>query len=384
MELADLTEAIQAKLATLDRDAMVDTAELREILALRERTDALALAATAAWDRTERWRADGHLTADAALRANGVRRGDASRLVGSARLLARNERLAKTLAAGDLTADHVGVMARHATPPRAELFDDHADTIIDTAVTLNADHTNAMMRRWASHADDALNRGEPDDIDNRRGFWANQVGHATEARVVGHADEMAALLAALDRMQPPDPKHTPGGARSLAQRRYDALMQLAGLGLQDSDGRIDPTHTVNIVIDAATLAGEFNPNGRSDIPGLGSVLPSRVQQLLCGSWISRVIMDPNGQPLDLGRRARLFSPAQQQAIIVRDGGCAIEGCDRPPHWCDAHHLDPWAPPTEGDTNLDNGLGLCRGHHTLVHNGWSPTQNPDGTWHLQPP
>jgi hypothetical protein len=161
-------------------------------------------------------------------------------------------------------------------------------------------------------------------------------------------------------------------------------MQLAGLGLQDTNGRIDPTHTVNIVIDADTLSGGFNPTGRSDIPGAGSVLPSRVQQLLCGSWISRVVMGPDGQPLDLGRRARLFSPAQKQAILVRDGGCAIAGCDRPPQWCDAHHLDPYAPPTNGDTNLDNGLGLCRGHHTLVHNGWTPIQNPDGTWHLQPP
>jgi hypothetical protein len=95
-------------------------------------------------------------------------------------------------------------------------------------------------------------------------------------------------------------------------------------------------------------------------------------------------MGPDGQPLDLGRRSRFFSPAQQQAIVERDGGCAIVGCDRPPHWCDAHHLDPHAPPTNGETNLDNGLGMCRPHHTLVHNGWTPVQDTDGTWHLEPP
>jgi hypothetical protein len=299
-------------------------------------------------------------------------------------LVARNERLAKTLAAGDVTADHVGAISRQVTPPRADLFDDHADTIIDAACTLNADDTAAMMRRWASHADDVLGRGEPDDIDARRGFWAGSVGNAAQGRFHGQPDEIAALLAALDRLQPPDAKSTPGGPRTLAQRRYDALIDLAGLGLQGSDGRIDPTHTVNIVIDAQTLAGGFDPNGRSDIPGFGSILPSRVQRLLCGSWISRVIMGPDGHILDLGRRSRFFSPAQQQAIAVRDGGCAIEGCDRPPHWTDAHHLDPYAPPTCGDTDLDNALGICRGHHTLVHDGWTPVQQPDGSWYLQPP
>jgi hypothetical protein len=96
-------------------------------------------------------------------------------------------------------------------------------------------------------------------------------------------------------------------------------------------------------------------------------------------------MGSRGQVLDLGREARLFSPAQQQAILVRDGGCAIELCDRPPEWADVHHLDPYAPPTNGGTDLDNGLGMCRPHHSLVHeHGWTPVQDADGAWHLQPP
>ncbi len=128
-------------------------------------------------------------------------------------------------------------------------------------------------------------------------------GDLAEARVLGTPEELAALQAALDRMEPPDPNHTPGGPRSLAQRRYDALISLAGLGLADSRGRIDPTHTVNIVIDAATLAGQFNPDGRCEILGGGSVLPATVQRLLCDSWISRVVMDTDGEILDLGRSA---------------------------------------------------------------------------------
>jgi hypothetical protein len=355
------------------------------LLAAQRRLDALVLMSTAVWDRQQQWRTEGHLTAAAGLRADGVPSVDAGRTVRAARLVDRCERLGKALVAGDVTVAHVTAIARRVTPDRAELFDQHSDALVDAACHLSADDTGKVAARWASYADDLLGRGEPDDIDGRRGFWGHPVGgNAAEGKLYGHPDDMAALLAALDRLQPPDAKSTPGGARSVAQRRYDALMQLVGLGLADSNGRIDPAHTINIVIDAQTLAGGFDPDGRSDIAGFSSILPTRVQQLLCNSWISRVIMDSKGQPLELGRRSRFFTPAQHQAITIRDGGCAIAGCDRPPHWCDSHHVDPWAPPVEGETNIDNGISLCRGHHTHVHNGWTLHPNPDGTWHLEPP
>ena len=54
----------------------------------------------------------------------------------------------------------------------------------------------------------------------------------------------------------------------------------------------------------------------------------------------------------------------------RDGGCAFPGCDRPPEWCDAHHLDFWDA-EHGDTDLDRGCLLCRRHHNLLHKrGWT--------------
>jgi hypothetical protein len=229
MALAALLEAVEAEIGAFDGvSSSVESDELRAAVALRERAEALMLLMAGAWDHTERWRADGHLSAAAALRADGMPSFDATRTVRSARLIARNERLAKTLAAGDLTADHVATMARHVGRERVDRFDEHADALIDGACTLNADDTTAMMRRWASHVDDLDNRGEPDDIENKRGVWAHRVGDAMEGRFLGHPDDIAALLTALDRMQPPDPKSTPGGARTLAQRRYDALMDLAG------------------------------------------------------------------------------------------------------------------------------------------------------------
>jgi hypothetical protein len=361
------------------------SAVLCALIDLRERTDAVVLSATADWDRHESWSVDGALSAQSWLRSKtALAAPEARQMVRSARLVARNETLAKALAGEDITAGHVDALAKHVTPARADLFDEHADALLDGACTLGVDDTAAMARRWAAYADDIGNRGEPKDLTGRRGMWFGRTGDLEEARVIGTPEEMAALRAALDRMEPPDRNDTPGGPRSLAQRRYDALVSLAGLGLQDSKGRIDPTHTVNIVIDAATLAGEFNPTGRSEILGGGSILPATVQRLLCGSWISRVIMNTQGEVLELGRQARFFTPAQQRAIKIRDRGCGLACCDRPPEWCDAHHLDPYGPPTHGETNLDNGLAMCRPHHTLVHKGWTPMQDENGSWYLQPP
>ncbi|MBA3252563.1 MAG: HNH endonuclease, partial [Geodermatophilaceae bacterium] len=50
-------------------------------------------------------------------------------------------------------------------------------------------------------------------------------------------------------------------------------------------------------------------------------------------------------------------PAQRTAPAVRDKHCQAPGCDRPPQWCDAHHLKPWY--HGGRTDLNNLILLCR-------------------------
>jgi hypothetical protein len=82
--------------------------------------------------------------------------------------------------------------------------------------------------------------------------------------------------------------------------------------------------------------------------------------------------------LDVGRRTRTVPPAIRTALVVRDRGCAFPGCDRPPSWTDAHHLEHWA--DGGPTALDNLVLLCRRHHRAVHEGgWRLTRTPDHRW-----
>ncbi|HVG66053.1 MAG TPA: HNH endonuclease signature motif containing protein [Actinomycetota bacterium] len=89
------------------------------------------------------------------------------------------------------------------------------------------------------------------------------------------------------------------------------------------------------------------------------------------------------QPLEVGRTSRVVTPAQRAALVVRDGGCAFPGCDRPPAWCEAHHLRHWL--HGGPTNLANLALLCRAHHRAVHEGgWRLTRGPDGRLTATPP
>ncbi|HEY4225015.1 MAG TPA: HNH endonuclease signature motif containing protein [Pseudolysinimonas sp.] len=82
-----------------------------------------------------------------------------------------------------------------------------------------------------------------------------------------------------------------------------------------------------------------------------------------------ILFDDHGKPLKLGRTQRNFSDHQRTALAAIWGGCAAPGCDRPPSWTEAHHINEWQR-DHGSTDVDDGVLLCRHHHLLVHNnGW---------------
>ena len=105
--------------------------------------------------------------------------------------------------------------------------------------------------------------------------------------------------------------------------------------------------------------------------------------LLCDPDIYPVIVDSLGEPLDLGRRARLASPGQRRALTIRDGCCVFPGCDRPISWCDVHHVDHFE--HLGRTDLANLAILCRHHHGVSHRqGWAMHATDDGWYWWRSP
>lgn len=72
-----------------------------------------------------------------------------------------------------------------------------------------------------------------------------------------------------------------------------------------------------------------------------------------------------------------------EPLAIRDRGCVFPGCDRPPGWCDGHHIVHWA--DGGPTDLANLALLCNHHHKAIHEGgWTMARAPDGTLTFTPP
>jgi hypothetical protein len=122
---------------------------------------------------------------------------------------------------------------------------------------------------------------------------------------------------------------------------------------------------------------------RCELEGFGPIPLETAFRLACDCSVTRVIMRGDSEVLDLGRSTRLVSAAIRKAVVIRDRGCVFPGCERPPAWCDAHHLVWWE--RGGHTEVSNVCLLCRRHHVLCHEGgWQLTRGDDGTFEVQEP
>jgi hypothetical protein len=87
--------------------------------------------------------------------------------------------------------------------------------------------------------------------------------------------------------------------------------------------------------------------------------------------------------LDYGGATRTLPAPLWNALVVRDEGCRVPGCDRPSAWCDGHHVR-WVE-HGGPTRLGNLVLACRKHHTLLHTpGWRAHLDDDGTFTVSDP
>lgn len=188
-----------------------------------------------------------------------------------------------------------------------------------------------------------------------------------------------------ERSSPTMPESDAVDGRLPGQRRADALLLLIDSGARavDDDGDVVSACGARIVVtvDHDVLVGRL---GGVAVAESGAALSaSTVRRLACDAEVIPMVLGTASEPLDVGRSKRLVDKGLRRAVIHRDRHCTFPGCDRPPSWCDVHHVRPWW--LGGGTSLSNSALLCRRHHTVVHrDGLVATVEPAGvTWDLTP-
>ncbi len=165
-------------------------------------------------------------------------------------------------------------------------------------------------------------------------------------------------------------------ARSLAKRsedagetiHHDALLDAqAFVSLIDSGNGAKGRPSVNIVVDAETLAGGPHDGSVARTRNGVDVPATLIERLLCDATVTFTYLDRMGQPLAVGRKSRTVTDAQKDALSVLYHSCAV--CDVEFSRCEIHHIQYWE--HGGLTDLGNLIPLCHTHHSRVHHdNWS--------------
>src|SRR5690606_10666397 len=130
--------------------------------------------------------------------------------------------------------------------------------------------------------------------------------------------------------------------RSVEQIASDAFTELLRQAATIDDNVLvgSGTPAVRVIVSAEALG---SGSGHGVIEGSGEAVSiPTVERRVWATGAQPVTLDPSGRVLDLGREQRLYTRRQRIALAVRDGGCLWPGCQRPPSWCEAHHIDPWS------------------------------------------
>lgn len=287
--------------------------------------------------------------------------GDASARVHLARQRHLLKRTLDAVLTGTVTYDQAQSVEKAVRPLPAHARPDAVELLTDLSEQTDAGTVRVAGRRLREVVD-------PDGslADNERDF---QRRHLTLSPLLDGMTSVDGLLdpeaaatvqAALAPLIMPT---GPDDGRSAAQRRADALVEVAAVALRSE--QLPVLSGAVAAVDVIVPWADLQP-GRGALAGNGFLPGPSLARLLCDATVSRIVLGPDSLPLDVGRSSRLFTPAQRRALAVRDGGCRFPGCSRPPRHTDGHHVVPWL--SGGPTDLANGMLLCRTHHRAVHEG----------------
>ncbi len=319
---------------------------------------------------------DGHRSTVGWLSANcRMDPGDASREVRAARMLRAVPSVRELWETGATTSAHVSRLARVRHLAKA---DREFDALAPVWAELCAEHDTKLLGNVLASFMDRVDNTRPAEDQQAAGAIARRMLAGSKCLGVGLLDarldglDFETVWDAIEHER--EAGWVQDDERTIDQQRADALVAICKKVIDGLDPTTDNPTNVSVIVTDKTLAGLEAGLCETDTGLALSV--EVVRRLCCNAEIGRILINPDGEIVNLGRTRRLFNRAQRRAMHYRDRGCCFPGCTRHARQCEAHHIDPWQP--VGPTDLDNGALLCWTHHRLVHDlHWTISRTSTG-------
>ncbi|MHB1582838.1 MAG: HNH endonuclease signature motif containing protein, partial [Acidimicrobiales bacterium] len=149
-------------------------------------------------------------------------------------------------------------------------------------------------------------------------------------------------------------------ARTPAQRRADALVEMATRSKVAKESATRPAPLFSVLVDYDTLCGRVLELAAGTVLAPGELVP-----WLTEADLERAVFSAPTR-VEVSATARLFTGATRRAIELRDRRCTHPYCDRPAAECEVDHIVPYA--QGGPTTRERKTGETRGHRDRGHEG----------------
>ena len=288
------------------------------------------------------------------------------------------DKLPKTEAAfsrGELSYQHVAVLARTAEHVGVEAVRSAEASLLKAAETRDPGQLVGVAKDFEHRVDPGAALAEANRAYERRYL---HIGDPVSGlvRIDGLLDTEggAVVRRAIDLGLLPGKDD----GRNGGQRRADRLVEICRGSAAAGGSGARPHLIIRTTTDTLTRAAGCPAGEVED----GGTLPAdTVRRLACDASISRIVGSGELEG-EISRAVRTIPPATRRALASRDRHCVFPGCDRPPIWCDGHHLKFWA--DGGPTTLNNLALLCRRHHRKVHEDGFSLERVAGQFVVRPP
>jgi hypothetical protein len=354
-----------------------DSTDLSAVLGLSDQLTAKTLEALGDFDADSLWELDGRTSLRDWLRVTArMSSDDAARMARTAQRLRDLPVTAAAFRAGGLSASQIKIIVRPLNNRRRPAFAEAEADLVPCLCELDCRDTERVVGEWVEMFDALHPERDPQEPANSL-YHSRTIGDRGELRASFEAANAAIIDAALGVAETRD--HV-DSQRMPSERRADAMVDICRYFLDTHDRPRKRRHAphINLVLTPEQL--QYGLSGQT-MDGRTLSGPS-IAALACDSVVRRVVL-AGGEILQMGRLVRTVPPQLFDAVAARDRGCRFPGCDRPPKFCDSHHVIPWY--AGGLTDIANLALFCRRHHTTLHKrGWHAKLLPDATLEITTP